>query len=169
MRSYLACFFALVLAVGSVSCGGPAPSQEFGKEDSQQITKLLQDFTAAYNAKDVEKVGACFSPAATLMPANRATLSGVETVKGFYKERFEVDGATDLDIQVQTIEGEGPLAYLAGAFSLNLRPANGPEGRDRGKIVWILKKLGGQWKFDRQIMSSDLPPAVPPAPEEPAK
>jgi len=169
MRSYLACVFALILAVGSVSCGGSAPSQEFGKEDSLQITKQVQDFTAAYNAKDVEKIGTFFSPAATLMPANRATLSGVETVKGFYKERFEVDGATDLEIQMQTIEGEGPLAYFAGTFSLNLKPANGPEGRDRGKIVWILKKLGGQWKFDRQIMSSDLPPVVPPAPEEPAK
>ncbi len=169
MRSYLACVVALVLAVSLASCVGPAKSQEFGNEDAQQITKLVQDFVAAYNAKDVEKVGTFFTPSATMMPANRSILSGMESVKGFYKERFTVDGATDLKIDTLAIEGHGPLAYFAGSHSLNLKPAGGEERHDRGKVIWILKKLGGQWKFDRQMMSSDLPPPVPPPAQAPAK
>jgi len=169
MRSYLACVFALVLAVSLVSCGGSAQPQAFGKEDAQQITKLVQDFVAAYNAKDVEKVGTFFTPSATMMAANRSILSGVDSVKGFFKERFNVDGATDLKIDTLAIEGHGTLAYFAGSHSLNLKPAGGEERHDRGKVIWILKKLGGQWKFDRQMMSSDLPPAAPPPAQAPVK
>ena len=169
MRRYLACVFALVLACSLVSCGGSAPSQEFGKPDTTQINQLVKDFVAAYNAKDVEKVGTFFDASATLMPANRSTLNGVDAVKGYYKERFTVDGAGNLAIEMQSVEGHGPLAYFAGTFSLTLQPpAGGEPRRDRGKIIWILKKLGGQWRFDRQIMSSDLPPIVPPPPA-PAK
>jgi hypothetical protein len=44
------------------------------------------------------------------------------------------------------------------------RPPDGSEVRhDRGKIIWIVRKLGGHWKFEYQIMSSDLPPVVPAA------
>jgi len=66
---------------------------------------------------------------------------------------------------MQSVQGHGPLAYFAGTFSLNLKPADGPERRDRGKVIWILRKLGTQWKFEYQMMSSDLPPVTPPAPE----
>jgi hypothetical protein len=40
-----------------------------------------------------------------------------------------------------------------------VRPPDGtPQRHDRGKVLWIVRKLGGQWKFEYQIMSSDLPP-----------
>ena len=123
---------------------------------------MIKEFVAAYNAKDVEKVGTYFSGNASLMPANRSTLNGVEAIKGFFNERFAVDGATDLNIEMLSVQGHGTLAYFAGTFSLNLRPPDGSaERRDRGKVIWILRKLGGQWRFEYQIMSSDLPPVVP--------
>ena len=168
MPRKLALCLALTAAVGFAACGGSAPSEEFGRADAEQISKMIQDFAAAYNAKDVEKVGSYFAGNASIMPANRSTLNGVEAVKGFYNERFNVDGATDLAIQMLSVNGHGPLAYFAGTFSLDLKPEGGPERRDRGKVIWILRKLGGQWRFEYQIMSSDLPPVVPPAPE-PAK
>jgi ketosteroid isomerase-like protein len=162
MRKRLASLFALIAAVSLVACGGSAPTEQFGKADAEQIGQMVRDFVAAYNAKDVEKVGTYFAANASLMPANRAILNGVEAVKGFYKERFTVDGATDLAIQTLSVQGSGPLAYFAGTFSLNLKPATGAERHDRGKVIWIVRKLGGQWKFEYQIMSSDLPPVIPP-------
>ncbi len=164
MRLRLAFVFAVAVAVGVVACGGAAPAQQFGTPDIEQITQMVRDFAAAYNAKDVEKIGACFAADAAIMPANRSTMRGVEAVKGYYKDRVLVDGATDLAIETQAVEGHGPLAYVAGTFSLTLRPPDGSAGRkDRGKVIWILRKLGGQWKFEWQIMSSDLPPVIPPA------
>ena len=92
---------------------------------------MVQEFVAAYNAKDVEKIGTFFSGNASLMPANRSTLNGVEAIKGFYKERVTVEGATDLTIEMLSVQGHGPLAYFAGTFSLNLKPA----GRHRNGTI----------------------------------
>jgi len=161
MRKSLAFLFALTAAVGLVACGGSAPTDQFGRADAEQISKMVQEFTAAYNAKDVEKIGTYFTGNASLMPANRSTLNGVDAIKGFYKERVTTEGATDLAIVMLSVQGHGPLAYFAGTFTLNLKPADGTERHDRGKVIWILRKLGGQWKFEYQIMSSDLPPVVP--------
>ena len=161
MRRSLAFMFALTAAVGLVACGGSAPTEQFGRADAEQISKMIQEFAGAYNAKDVEKIGTYFSGNASLMPANRSTLNGVEAIKGFYKERVTTDGATDLAIEMLSVQGHGPMAYFAGTFSLNLKPEGSPERHDRGKVIWILRKLGGNWKFEYQIMSSDLPPVIP--------
>jgi uncharacterized protein (TIGR02246 family) len=161
MRRGLAFLFAVTAAVGLTACGGSAPTEQFGRADAEQISKMVQEFSAAYNAKDVEKIATYFAGNASLMPANRSTLNGVEAIKGFYKERVTTEGATDLAIEMQSVQGHGPLAYFAGTFTLNLKPADGTERRDRGKVIWILRKLGAQWRFEYQMMSSDLPPVVP--------
>jgi ketosteroid isomerase-like protein len=168
MRKGLMVCAVLGMTLSLIGCGGSAPKDEFGRADAEQISKMVQEFAAAYNAKDVEKIGTYFAGNASLMPANRSTLTGVDAVKGFYQERVGIEGATNLAIQMLSVQGQGTLAYFAGTFSLDLKPEGGPERHDRGKVIWILRKLGGQWRFEYQIMSSDLPPAVPPAPE-PAK
>lgn len=157
MRTRLIQAMAVAIAVGLAACG-QAPSLEFGKQDADQIKKMVQDFVVAYNAKDVQKVGTYFGPTAALMPANRSTLRGVDAVKGYYDGRFK-EGVTDLNIEPLNVEGHGPLGYVAATFSFNVRPPDGtPERHDRGKVLWIVRKIGGQWKFEYQIMSSDLPP-----------
>ena len=165
MRKGLMVCVVLGMGLSLIGCGGSAPKDEFGRADAEQISKMVQEFAAAYNAKDVEKIGTYFAGNASLMPANRSTLNGVEAVTGFYKERVGLEGATNLAIQMLSVQGQGTLAYFAGTFSLDLKPEGGPERHDRGKVIWILRKLGGQWRFEYQIMSSDLPPVVPPEPE----
>ncbi len=163
MRLRLARVLVVAVAVvGLAACATQAPSQEFGKQDAEQVRQMLQAFVAAYNAGDVAKVGTFFSANAAIMPPNRSTLHGVDSVKGFFEGRFKDEGATDLVIEVMAIEGHGPLGFVAGTFSLNLKGADGTKTQhDRGKIIWIIHKYAGQWKFEWQIMSSDLPPAAP--------
>jgi ketosteroid isomerase-like protein len=151
---------ALVTTAGLAACSGPGPSQEFGRADVDQIKQMLRDFVAAYNAKDVSKIGTFFSSNAALMPPNRSTLRGVDLVKGYYQGRVTEEGATDLAVEPIAVQGQGSLGYVAGTYSLNLRPPGKPEGHDRGKVIWIVRKLGGQWRFEWQIMSSDLPPVA---------
>lgn len=161
MRTRLIQALAVAIAVGLAACAGQTSSQEFGKQDVEQIRKMIQDFVAAYNAKDLQKVGTFFGATAALMPANQSTLRGVEFVKTYYDGRFK-EGATDLVIEPLNIDGHGALGYVAATFSLNLRPPDGsPARHDRGKVLWIVRKLGGRWRFEYQIMSSDLPPVVP--------
>jgi ketosteroid isomerase-like protein len=59
------------------------------------------------------------------------------------------------------VEGHGPVGFVGGTFSLDLKGPDGSgTGHDRGKVVWVVHKYAGQWKFEWQIMSSDLPPAA---------
>ncbi len=160
MRPALFPVLLVVAAVGLCGCASQAPSQDFGKQDVEQVRQMIQAFVAAYNAKDLEKVGTFFSGNAALMPPNRSTLRGVDSVKGYYEGRWKDEGATDLEIDPQTIDGHGPFGFVAGTFSLTLKGADGTKNQhDRGKVVWIVHKYAGQWKFEWQIMSSDLPPA----------
>lgn len=159
MRSALIPAILLAAALGLGGCAGQAPSQEFGKQDVDQIRQTIQGFVAAYNARDVEKIGSHFSANAAIMPPNRSTLRGLEAVKGYYEGRLKDEGATDLQVEPEAIDGHGPLAFVVATFSLDLKGPDGSKSQhDRGKVVWILRKYAGQWKFEWQIMSSDLPP-----------
>jgi len=159
MRARILGTIALAVAIGLAACSAPSP-REFGKPDQDAIRQLIQSFVAAYNAKDLEKVGSFFTGNSMIMPANRSTLRGVDLVKTYYDERFKM-GATDLQIEPHDVSGHGPLAYVTGTFSLSIKPPDGAvPTRDRGKVLWIVRDYNGKWLFEVQIMSSDLPPAI---------
>jgi ketosteroid isomerase-like protein len=162
MRQFTIGLLAVAAVVSLSACATQAPPQEFGKEDVAQLRQMLAEFVTAYNAKDVEKIGALFSANSALMPPNRSTLRGVDVVKSYFDGRWKDDGATNLAVEPLTIEGHGPLGFIAGTFSLELKGPDGSgTGRDRGKVMWIVHKYSEKWKFEWQMMSSDLPPAVP--------
>ena len=152
---------AATLALALAACSAPA-QREFGKVDRDNITKLVQDFTTAYNAKDAAKITTLFSGGAGLMPPNASTVRGAESIKGYFVSRF-AQVATDLAIDPSDIAGSGTLAYIAGTYSLKLAPAGGSERKDRGKLLWVLRQLGGRWLLEYLIFSSDFPPAPTPA------
>ena len=164
MRLSIVRVLPLVAALSLAGCGTQAPTNEFGKEDVTQIRQLVTDLVAAYNAKDVAKIEKLFSANSAVMPPNRSTLRGIEPVKGYFEGRWKDEGATNLSVEPETIDGHGPMAFVAGAFSLELKGPDGAgTGRARGKVLWVVRKYAGQWKFEWQIMSSDLPPVVPEA------
>ncbi len=163
MNRTLLGMLTLAAALIAAACGGTQSSTaDFSKADADEIRAMVREFVAAYNAKDVRKVATYFDANASLMPINRATLRGVDAVRGYYESRVTDEGGTDLAIEPIAIEGHGSLGYIAATFSMAFRPPDGSEPRhDRGKVIWIVRKLGGHWKFEWQIMSSDLPPVVP--------
>ena len=169
MRSRCLTFIAVVAVLGVASCSGPQV-KEFGREDAVQIRQFVQEFVAAYNAKDSAKMASLYSGAAILMPPNASRVRGTEPIQGYYANRFTVDGATDLAIEPGEVSGQGPLAYVIGNVSVKLKPEGKPEGHDRGKILFILRNLAKTWKIEVSMWSSDLPPRVPEPPAEaPAK
>jgi uncharacterized protein (TIGR02246 family) len=148
-------------AVAIAACSPPA-QREFGKPDIDSITKLIQELTTAYNAKDAKRVVTLFSGGAVLMPPNASTVRGTESVEAYFVSRF-AQGASDLMIEPRDISGSGPLAYASGDYSLKLAPPEGPEQRDRGKFLWILRDFSGKWLLEYLIFSSDFPAAPVPS------
>lgn len=149
-----------ILLPASSACSG-ASAQEFGRADAAAIRQKTADFVAAYNAKDVDKLVSHFAGNVTLMPPNSSTVRGQDSVRGYYQNRFFNEGATDLRIDIQDVAGHGPLSYVSATYSLRLAPQGKPERRDRGKLLWVARKTGGQWRYEFQIWSSDLPPVAP--------
>ena len=150
----------MILAVGlsAAACSGGAKTKEFGKPDADAIRGVIEDFASSYNARDTTRLMSHFAGNAVLMPPNASTLRGADSIKGYFQARFDVDGATDLVVEPKDVSGHGPLAYASGDFTLALKPAGGPERRDRGKVLWILRNLAGRWLYEYSIWSSDLPP-----------
>ncbi len=163
-RLFLRAVSLTAVLILSGCTGAPSSTGEFTKADSDEIRAMIRDFVAAYNAKDTAKIRTFFAANASLMPINRATLRGVDAVQGYYEGRVRDEGGSDLAIEPIAVEGHGALGYVAASFTMAFRPPDGSAPwHDRGKVIWIVRKLGGHWKFEWQIMSSDLPPVVPAA------
>lgn len=146
------CVFVLALAGAGCSPAGPP---EFGQTDVANIKKMLQEFVAAYNAKDALKLSQMFTGAAVVMPPNASTVRGQENVKDYYVKRFG-QGATDLSLEAVDVGGHGPLAFVSGDYRLNLAPPGGEVRRDRGKFLFILRHVGDRWMLDHLMFSSDF-------------
>ncbi len=141
------------------ACAAP-PQDAFGREDAEAVRQALQEFAAAYNKKDVQGLLAVFSSTATLMPPNSSAIRGHESIKGFYDIRLFEQGATDLEFEINDVTGHGPLAYVTATYRVRVAPKEGPETRDRGKALWILRNLANRWRVEYVMWSSDLPPAA---------
>jgi len=152
---------AVVLAfVAALAACGPAPPHEFDKTDVAAINAMVADFVAGYNAKDASKVANMFSGSGIIMPANASTIRGFEPIRGYFESRF-AEGASALEIETRDVNGHGPLAYVTGAYTLHMRPADGTDTRDRGKFLWVTRNFGGQWKLEVHAFSTDFPPPAP--------
>jgi ketosteroid isomerase-like protein len=146
------CVFVLALAGGGCSQAGPP---EFGKADVDNIKKMLQEYAAAYNAKDALKVSQMFTGAAVVMPPNTMTVRGQENVRDYYVRRFN-QGASDLSLEVVDVGGHGPLAFVSGDFRLNLAPPGAAVRRDRGKFLFVLRHVRDRWMLEHVMFSSDF-------------
>jgi len=149
MRTVIA-MAVCALSVGVSACGGPK-AQEFGVADQQAIRQVTATLETAFNEKDVEKILALYTDNSVFMPPNKPLLRGRGPLKGFYEGLLK-GGATDLKLTPADVAGHGPIAYESGSYSM----MNGPT-HDRGKFLFILRNMGGNWKIEYTSWSSDLP------------
>lgn len=157
-RHLLAALGAAVLALSA--CSSAPAAVGFSKADVGDIGKVIDELEAAFNAKDPAKAAALFAGDAVVMPPNASTMRGNEAVRQYYVNRF-AGGATDLELAAKDISGAGTIAYASGDYRLRMVPPDGGSERpDRGKFVWVFRKLGGRWLIEYVIFSSDFAPVV---------
>jgi uncharacterized protein (TIGR02246 family) len=157
-RGTVRIFLAVTMIAVSASigaCAGTATDKAFGAADAQAIRQVSSDLEAAFNAKDVDKILSLYTDNSVFMPPNKPVLRGRDPLRGFYKGLLS-GGSRDLKITVEDVAGHGPIAYESGAYSM----MNGDK-HDRGKFLFILRNLAGNWKIEYTSWSSDLPPTLP--------
>jgi uncharacterized protein (TIGR02246 family) len=147
------------VALAIAACGAPK-QEEFTTQDAANIRQKSEAFVAALNGKQIPQIVEMFAENATLMPPNRPVLRGRDAIRNFYDELINQTGATNLQLDVQEVVGHGPLAYQAGSYELQYKPTTGapPRDRDRGKYLFVLRDLGGTWRYEYTVWNSDLLP-----------
>lgn len=139
------------------ACSTATPGEEFGMKDQAAIRERSEAFTKAFNTKDATPLLAVYTENATFMPPNQPVLRGKDAMKMFYDDLFKA-GASNLKLDVAEVSGHGPLAYQSGSYEMDLKPAGGPTDHDRGKYLFIARKMNGTWRYEYMVWNSDLPP-----------
>jgi len=140
------------------ACSNAAPGEEFGMKDQAALRERTDAFVKAFNAKDVPQVLSIYAENSTFMPPNEPVIRGKDALKVFYDDLMK-SGATNLKLEVTEVSGHGPLAYQSGTYEMDVKPATGPSTHDRGKYLFIARKLNNTWRYEYTVWNSDLPVA----------
>ena len=149
---------ALALAA---ACSGAA-QEEFTTKDAGSIRQENDAFIAAFNEKGTQKILDMYSENSVFMPPNQPIIRGRDALKNFYDDMLNKQAATNLRLNVDEVSGHGPIAYQSGTYEMDLKPGSPNAGRDRGKYLFVLRKMGGTngtWRYQYTMWNSDLPPA----------
>jgi ketosteroid isomerase-like protein len=141
----------------AAACSGRAP-EEFTTKDAGAIRQQNDAFVAAFNTKDVPKILGLYAENSVFMPPNEPIIRGKDALKNFFTDIFK-RGATNLRLDIAEVSGHGPLAYQSGTYEMDYKPATGTTNRDRGKYLFVLRKMGTGWKYEYTMWNSDLPAA----------
>jgi ketosteroid isomerase-like protein len=141
---------ALTLTAGA--CGGTT-EQQFTAADATAIRRASADLTAAFNAKEVDKILSLYADNSVFMPPNAPLLRGRDPLKSFFANLTGT--ASDLKMDAIDVAGHGPIGYASGSYSLKNKGF-----ADRGKFLIVMRNMMGTWRFEYTMWSSDLPARV---------
>ena len=161
MRISKMCAGLLPALVFAAACSGPAP-EEFTTKDAGSIRQQSDAFVAAFNEKQTPKILEMYAENSVFMPPNQPIIRGREALKNFYDDMLNKQGAANLRLNVDEVSGHGPIAFQSGTYEMDLKPGSAAASRDRGKYLFVLRKMGGtngSWKYEYTMWNSDLPPA----------
>ena len=123
-------------------------------KDQASIRERTDAFVKAFNAKDVDNLLGIYAETSVFMPPNEPVIRGKQALKTFYDDLLK-SGASDLRLNVGEVSGNGPLAYQSGTYELEVKRAAGGS-RDRGKYLFVLRKMGDTWRYEYSMWNSDL-------------
>ncbi len=159
MKRPSAAFVVFAIGLLASACGSPRQN-EFTTQEAGAIREKNEAFVAAFNNKQIPQIIDMYAENATFMPPNRPVLRGRNAIRNFYDELLNQMGGTNLKLEVSEVVGHGPLAYQAGSYEIEYKPATGtaPRDRDRGKYLFVLRNLNGPWRYEYTVWNSDLLP-----------
>ena len=127
-------------------------------KDQAALRERTEAFVKAFNARDVPQVLSIYAENSNFMPPNQPVIRGRDALKTFYDELF-ASGATNLKLDVTEVSGHGPLAYQSGTYEMDVKSATGASQHDRGKYLFIARKMSNTWRYEYTVWNSDLPAA----------
>lgn len=147
----------LAVALVVLALGACATTTVNQATEEQAIRALANDYTTAFNARDVDRLVALHTPDAVVMISNNPLLTGSTEIRRSFSE-FLSPGTT-LSITPTRINVVSPtVATDIGTYTLSF---DTPQGRitDRGNYTTVWHKVNGQWRIaiDAPVTTTPMP------------
>ena len=131
--------------------GAPGASAE----DLAAISRVHQQYVAAHNDSDADRLVALFTDDAVLMPMDEPSLSGKQAIREHYEEFFDQSPSA---IELSPVETRvaGDWAFERIQVKVTLPDGKGDDRHADVKYLWILQRQpDGSWKIARAIYNLD--------------
>jgi ketosteroid isomerase-like protein len=130
------------------------PANPLSPEDIAAIRSVNEVFGGLVVSQDFESLVNLYTEDVTFMPPNGQPVNGREDLLAWFQE---FPRATQMDITVDSIDGEGGLAYVLGSYVMTIVPEGADPIQDQGKFIEIRKKQpDGSWPLAADIFNSNL-------------
>ena len=120
-------------AVAPVADVAPAPLS------FADATALIDDFRAAYDARDIERLVALFAP-----DASANGVHGTDAIASAYRASFGDLAAVHYSMPRFSVESNGARAGVRGPFVISYEKPDGVHGEVHGQAEWSLERRDGR-------------------------
>ncbi len=130
--------------------------------DKEAIKKITDDFNAAINAGNIDKLVSLYTDDAVRIPPNKPALVGKEAIRSLFQEQLDQFTVQNEGVIVD-LKVSGDLAFVRGSWtSINTPKTGGEPLKFNGNFVSIIQKQpDGSWKTICNSWSNEqliLPP-----------
>ncbi len=123
---------------------------------NQEIQNLIQTYQRGLNEADVDLVRAVYADDAIVIGQPFPTATGIEEIVALYTDFLS---KLDFNVQFDVLEMEldGDLGFVRTRSHGTIVPkGQNPEGSEGNREIFVVKKLGGEWKFYRYIFNAEV-------------
>ena len=123
---------------------------------SEAIKNLLQTYQRALNEANVDLVRSVYANDAIVIGQPFPTAVGIEAIISLYKDFLS---KLDFNVQFDLLELElsGDLGFIrTRSHGTIVAKGQKPAGSEGNREIFVVKKIGGAWKFYRYIFNADV-------------
>jgi uncharacterized protein (TIGR02246 family) len=153
----------------SAACAPPEPA-DTRAQDEAAIRSLETAWSAALQAKDVDKFVANYAPDAVVLPPDGPIATTPADIRKAIAEFMTLPGLSMTFRPTSAFVAKaGDVAYTYGVYDMSMTGPDGKPMTDKGKYVTVYKKQAdGSWKAAVDTFNSDQSPSPPAPPPPPA-
>ncbi|MGY6650103.1 YybH family protein [Wenyingzhuangia sp. IMCC45574] len=119
----------------------------------QEIESLLMIYKETLNTSNAEKATSLYTKDGIFMPTGAPSAIGSESILKSYEFVFS-QIQLNIEFFIEEIEVEGNMAFAVTSSKGTVKiHANGVEAPEANRELFVLEKVGGEWKIARYMFN----------------
>jgi len=120
------------------------------------VDKIIVEFVAVFNARDLTKLASLYADDAVWMPQNSPMIKGRAAIEAAFKERYKGPGV--LKFTGTTSAMSGTLAFVAATYTMTVPVEGAAPVSFTAKSLTVFKRVGNDWKIAYDMQNADQAP-----------